>query len=75
MGLVLNATLQELQVLKEFKEALNENYNLIWPSMVSHLFNTYIPKSELGLTKSSTFSTETKCSELDQLTTMHKGVQ
>ena len=35
--------------------------------MVTHLFNTYIPKSELDLEKLSTLSLEIKCNELDKL--------
>ena len=66
------ATLQELWVIKEFKEALTENHNLICSSMVSHLFNTYIPKSELDLTKSNTSLLEIKCNELGSLP---KGTQ
>ena len=44
MGLILHATLHELRVLKELKDALIENNNLNHSNMVSHLFNTYILK-------------------------------
>ena len=32
--------------------------------MVTHLFNTYIPKSEMDLLKSNTSSLEIRCNEL-----------
>ena len=35
--------------------------------MVTHLFNTYIPKTELDLAKSNTVSLEIKCNKLDKL--------
>ena len=59
-------------VLKEFKEALIVNHNLICSNMVSYMFNTYIQKLELDLTKSNIFSTQTKCNELDWFISMHK---
>ena len=67
MGLFLHDTLQELRIFKEFKEALIENHPLICSSMVTHLFNTYIPKRELDLAKSSTVSLEIKCNKFDKL--------
>ena len=74
IGLILYATLQDLWVLKEFKVALIGNHNLIWPSMVSHLFPTYILRSELDLMKLSTLSTKTKCSKPDRLVAVHKKI-
>ena len=35
--------------------------------MVTHLFNTYIPKTEFELAKSSTSSLEIKYNDLDKL--------
>ena len=35
--------------------------------MVTHLVNTYTPKTELELAKSSTASLEIKCNKLDSL--------
>ena len=35
--------------------------------MVTHLFNTYILKSELDLIKSNTLTLEIKCNELNAL--------
>ena len=67
MGLFLHAILQELRISKEFKEASIENHPLIRSSMVTRLFKTYIPKTELDLTKSSTVSLEIKCNKLDRL--------
>ena len=67
MGLILHVTLQELQVPKEFNLALIKNQHFICSSMVTHLFNTYILKSELDLIKSGTFQPETKCNELNKL--------
>ena len=40
--------------------------------MVSHLFNTYIQKLELDLTKSNIFSIQTKCNELDWFVSVYK---
>ena len=40
--------------------------------MVTQLFNTYIPKSELDLTKSNTSMLEIKCNELDALVKAHR---
>ena len=51
VGLIRHATLQDLRILKEFKVALTENHPLIRSSMVTHLFNIYIPKTELELAK------------------------
>ena len=59
--------LQELRIPKEFKEALIKNHPLIRSSMVTHLFNTYIPKTKLELEKSSLTSLEIKCNKLDKL--------
>ena len=41
---------------------------------MTHLFNTYIPKSELDSTKSKTSSLEIKCNELDILVKAQKNV-
>ena len=67
MGKFLHATLQELRVLKDYWDKMIENHHLVRASMVTHLFNTYIPKSELDLTKSNTSLLEIKCNELDTL--------
>ena len=67
MCLFLHATLQELRLLKEFKEASIKNHPLIRSSMATHLFNTYIPWTKLELAKSSTTSLEIKCNKLDKL--------
>ena len=67
MGMFLHATLQELWVLSDFQDKMIENHHLVRASMVAHLFNTYVPKSELDLTKSSNSSLEIKCNELDAL--------
>ena len=67
MGLIFHATLQEVRILKESKVVLIKNHPLICSSMFTHLFNTCIPKTELELTKSSTFSLEIKYNELDKL--------
>ena len=72
MGLFLHATLQELRILKEFKEELIENHPLIRSSMVTHLFNTYILKTELDLAKSNTASLEIKCKKLDRLVAVER---
>ena len=42
--------------------------------MGTHLFNTYIPKSELDLTKSNTLLLEIKCNELDALVKAQRKV-
>ena len=42
--------------------------------MMTHFFNTYIPKSELDLTKSNTSSLEIKYNELDALVKAQKKV-
>ena len=67
LGLILHTTRQELRILKEFKVALIENHHLIFSSMVTHLFNTCIPKTKLELAKSSTTSLEIKCNKLNKL--------
>ena len=67
MGTFLHATLQELRVLTDFWDKMIENHHLVCVSMVAHLFNTYVPKSELDLTKSSNSSLEIKCNKLDGL--------
>ena len=72
LGLILHTTRQELRILKEFKVALIENHHLIFSSMVTHLFNTYIPKTQLNLVKSSMFSLETECKKLDKLVIVHR---
>ena len=72
VGLILHATLQELRMLKEFKVVLIKNYPLIPSSMFTHLFNTYIHKTELDLAKSSMSSLEIKCNELDRLVAAHR---
>ena len=67
MGLFIHATLQEPKILKEFKEALIKHHPLIHSSMVTHLFNTHIPKTKLNLTKSSMASLKIKCNQLNRL--------
>ena len=67
LGLFLHATLQELRVLKDFKEKKIENHHLLWAAMVTHLFNTYIPKSEMDLSKLNTSSLEIKCNKLENI--------
>ena len=47
------------------------NHHLIHSSMVTHLFNTYIPKTEVDFAKSNTLSLETKCKKLDKLVAVH----
>ena len=42
--------------------------------MGTHLFNTYIPKSELDLTKPNTLLLEIKCNELDALVKAQRKV-
>ena len=74
VSLSLHTNLHKLRVLKEFKEALIKNHNLIQSNMVSHLFNTYIPRSELDLMKSNDFSTQIKCNKLDRLVSSHKNL-
>ena len=67
MGTFLHVTLQELRVLTDFWDRMIENHHLVRASMVAHLFNTYVPKSELDLTKSSNSLLEIKCNKLDSL--------
>ena len=67
MGTFLHATLQELRVLTGFQDKMIKNHHLVRASMVAHLFNTYVPKSELDLTKSSNTSLEIKCNKLESL--------
>ena len=55
-----------------FGVALIENHPLIHSIVVTHLFNTYIPKTESELTKSSTSSLEIKCNELNKLVAVHR---
>ena len=66
MRLFLRVVLEELWVLEELKEALLENHSLIWSNMVSHLFNTYVPKFELDQMTASSNSTQIKCSKLER---------
>ena len=72
MGTFLHATLQELRVLTDFRDKMIENHHLVRASMVAHLFNTYVPKSELDLTKSSNTSLEIKCNEIEGLLKSHR---
>ena len=67
MGLIFHATLQELRIVNEFKVVWIENHPLICSSMVTHLFNTHVPKTKLELTESSKSYLEIKCNELDRL--------
>ena len=64
-GLVgfLHVTLQELRVLKDFKEKMIENHHLVRAAMVTYLFNTYTPKLEMDLSKSDNFLLKIKCNE------------
>ena len=59
-------------MLKDFKEKTIENHYLVRAAMVTHLVNTYIPKSEMDLSKSRTSSLEIKCSELETLVQAQK---
>ena len=65
LGHFLHATCQELMVLKDFKVKMTENHHIVWAAMVTHLFNTYIPKSEMDLSKSTTSLLEIKSNELE----------
>ena len=57
LGRFLHTTLQELRVLKDFKEKMIKNHH--------NLFNAYILKSEMYLLKSNTSLLEIKCNELE----------
>ena len=72
LGLFIYATLQELRVLKDFKEKKIGNHYLVRAAMVNHLFNTYLPKSEMDLSKSDTSSLEIKCNELENIVKVQK---
>ena len=72
MGLILHATLQELRILKESKVALIKNHPLIRYNMVTDMFNTYIPSTELDLAKLGTFSLETKYNKFDKLVAVQR---
>ena len=54
-------------MLNEFKEALVKNHPLIRSSVVTHLSNTYITKTELYLAKLSRISLEIKWNKLEKL--------
>ena len=51
-------------MLKDFKEEMIKNHHFVWAAMVTHLFNTYIPKSEMDFSKLNTSSLEIKSNEL-----------
>ena len=65
LGRFLHTTLQELRVLKDSKVKMIENHYLVRIAMVTHLFNTYISKSDMNFSKLNTSSLEIKCNELE----------
>ena len=56
----------------DYQDKMIKNHHLVCASMVTHLFNSYIPKLDLDLTKSNTLSLEIKYNVLDALST-HRG--
>ena len=65
LGRFLHATLQELRVLKDFKVKMTENHHLVRAATATHLFITYIPKSEMDLSKLNTSLLGIKFNELE----------
>ena len=72
-GMFLHVTFQELRVLKKFKEAILENHPQVWSKMVTRLFSTYVPKTELGASMACTCLIQMKCRMLEKQVTGTKG--
>ena len=67
-------TLQGHRVMQDFQAANFREHKLFYPQIVMHLFETYVPKTEMDKAVSSNTDLKRQCSALDtQVSTLKRN--